>query len=108
MSASLEFDQVIECGGASEDCLCDLRITPGECVIRPREDDVGEYTSVDVTLKVFITAFLYKACEVEFMDDAYSVRIPLELRYAQASLVAVREVYTESLKKKMQPYCDRG
>lgn len=100
MSASLEFDQVIECGGASEDCLCDLRITPGECVIRPREDDVGEYTSVDVTLKVFVTAFLYKACEVEFIDDAYSVRIPLELRYAQASLVAVREVYTESLKKK--------
>lgn len=100
MSASLEFDQVIECGGASEDCLCDLRITPGECVIRPREDDVGEYTSVDVTLKVFVTAFLYKACEVEFIDDAYSVRTPLELRYAQASLVAVREVYTESLKKK--------
>ena len=76
MSASLEFDQVIECGGASEDCLCDLRITPGECVICPREDDVGEYTSVDVTLKVFVTAFLYKACEVEFIDDAYSVRTP--------------------------------
>ncbi len=100
MSASLDFSQVIECSGAEEDCLCDLRIVAGENSIQPREDDVGEYTSVDVSIKVFITAFLYQSCEVELVDDAYSIQGPLELRYTQSSLLEVQEVYSEVLKKK--------
>lgn len=100
MSASVDFNQVIECAGAGEDCLCDLRVTAGECRIQPREDDVGEYTSVDLSLKVFLTAFLYQPCQVEMIDDAYSVQGPLELKYSQSSLLDAQEVYTEVLKKK--------
>ena len=100
MSASLEFSQVVECEGAGEDCLCDLRVMAGQSSIQPREDDVGEYTSVDVSVKVFLTAFLYQPCEVEMIDDAYSVKGPLELRYTQSSLLDAQEVYSEVLKKK--------
>lgn len=100
MAASVEFSQVIECAGASEDCLCDLRVVAGESSLQPREDDVGEYTSVDVSLKVFLTAFLYRPCEVELVSDAFSTQAPMDLRFAQSSLLAVQEVYSEVLKKK--------
>lgn len=100
MAASVEFSQVIECAGASEDCLCDLRVVAGESSLQPREDDVGEYTSVDVSLKVFLTAFLYQPCEVELVSDAFSTQAPMDLRFAQSSLLAVQEVYSEVLKKK--------
>ena len=100
MSSSLEFNQVLECEGVTEDCLCDLRVVSGESNLQTREDDVGEYTSVDVSAKVFVTAFLYQSCQVEYISDAYSIRGPLELRFAQSSLLDAREVYTEVLKKK--------
>ena len=100
MAASVEFSQVIECAGASEDCLCDLRVVAGESSLQPREDDVGEYTSVDVSLKVFLTAFLYQPCEVQLVSDAFSTQAPMDLRFAQSSLLAVQEVYSEVLKKK--------
>lgn len=100
MSSSIDFEQVIECSGAGEDCLSDLRIIAGESTLQPREDDVGEYTSVDVRVQVFVTAFLYQPCQVTFLDDAYSVKAPLELRYEEASLLEVQEIYAEVLKKK--------
>ena len=61
---------------------------------------MGEYTSVDVSLKVFLTAFLYQPCEVELVSDAFSTQAPMDLRFAQSSLLAVQEVYSEVLKKK--------
>lgn len=100
LSASVDFSQVIECAGADEECVCDLRIIAGESSIQPREDDVGEYTGVSVMVKVFIMAFLYKSCEVEIINDAYSVKAPLELRYAQNAFTQIHGTSSEVLKKK--------
>ncbi len=100
LSSSIDFSQVIECAGAEEGCVCDLRIITGESSIQPREDDVGEYTGVSVVVKVFLMAFLYKACEVEIINDAYSVKAPLELRYAQNAFTQVHGQSSEVLKKK--------
>lgn len=55
---------------------------------------------MDVSLKVFLTAFLYQPCEVELVSDAFSTQAPMDLRFAQSSLLAVQEVYSEVLKKK--------
>lgn len=100
MNASIDFSQVIDCDGAEEGCICDLRIVTGECTVAPKEDDVGENTSVSVAAKVFLLAFLYKSCEVEIIDDAYSVDSPLELRYSQSAFTLVHGVHSEVLKKK--------
>lgn len=100
LSASVDFSQIIECAGADEECICDLRIIAGESSIQPREDDVGEYTSISVMVKVFIMAFLYKSCEVEIINDAYSVKAPLELRYAQNAFTKIHGTSSEVLKKK--------
>ena len=100
LSASVDFSQIIECAGADEECACDLRIIAGESSIQPREDDVGEYTSISVMVKVFIMAFLYKPCEVEIINDAYSVKAPLELRYAQNAFTKIHGTSSEVLKKK--------
>ncbi len=100
MSASLDFSQVIDCGGAEEGCVCHLKAMVGESSIQPREDDMGEYTSASVVTKLFLTAFLYRSCEVEMVDDAYSTRSGLALRYAQSSLTQVQGIQTEVLKKK--------
>lgn len=100
MSASLDFSQIIECVGAGEGCICDLRAVTGETSLQPKEDDVGEYTEISVVIKVFLIAFLYKPCEVEIIDDAYSTRSPLDLKYAQNSFTRVQGVFSEVLKKK--------
>ena len=100
LSASIDFSQVIDCAGASEECLCDLQIITGESSIQPREDDVGEYTGVSVVIKVFLMAFLYKPCEVEIINDAYSVKAPLELRYAQSAFTMLHGSSAQVLKKK--------
>lgn len=100
LSSSIDFSQIIECAGADEECVCDLRIVTGESSIQPREDDVGEYTSVSVMVKAFVLAFLYKACEVEIINDAYSVKAPLELRYSQSSFTQIHGISSEVLKKK--------
>jgi len=100
MTASIDFSQTIDCSGAEEGCVCDLRIITGECALTPKEDDVGENTGVSVVIKVFLMAFLYKACEVEVIDDAFSVDSPLELRFGQSAFTLVHGVHNEVLKKK--------
>lgn len=100
MSASIEFSQSIECSGSEEGCICDLKAVVGDSSIQPREDDVGENTTVSIVAKIFLVAFLYKPCEIEVIDDAYSVRAPLELRYSQNSFLQVERTHTEVLKKK--------
>ncbi|MCH5354046.1 MAG: DUF3794 domain-containing protein [Acutalibacter sp.] len=100
MNATIEFSQSIDCSGAEEGCICDLKAVVGDSSIQPREDDVGEYTNVNIVVKIFLVAFLYKPCEIEVIDDAYSVRAPLELRYSQTSFLQIDRTHTEVLKKK--------
>ena len=100
LTASIDFSQIIDCAGASEDCVCDIRAITGESSLQPREDDVGENSSVSVVVTVFLIAFLYKPCEVEIINDAYSVKAPLELRYAQSAFTQVHGMTSQSLKKK--------
>lgn len=100
MAATIDFTQSIDCAGAEEGCVCDLRVVAGECTLTPKEDDVGEATGVSVVVKVFLLAFLYKACEVEVIDDAYSVDAPLGLRYGQSAFSQIHGVHSEVLKKK--------
>ena len=100
MSASIDFSQVIECAGGGEDCVCDLKVAAGESALQLREDEIGEYTGVRAVVKVFLAAFLYRPCQVDVIDDVYSVREPLELRYAQAALTQVQGVHSEVLRKK--------
>lgn len=100
MSASIDFSQIIDCAGAGENTICDLRMVTGESTLQPREDDVGEYTSVSVLIKVFLVAFLYEPCEVEIIDDAYSVQAPLDLHFSQSSFTKIHGVFSEVLKKK--------
>ena len=100
MSASIDFTQAIDCPGAEEGCLCSLRAVAGESSIQPREDDMGEHTSVGVTVRVFLMACLYRPCQVTLLDDAYSVREPLELQWQQGAFLQLAGRRTEVLKKK--------
>lgn len=100
MTAGIEFSQEIECMGAEEGCICDVRIMAGESSLVPKEDSVGEYTGVSVILKVFFVAFLYKECEVSLVDDAYSTKMPAELRYGQTSLTKIHRCFSETQRKK--------
>lgn len=100
MTASIDFNQVIDCLGASEGCVCDVKVIPGESSIQPKEDNVGEYTGVNVLIKVFLVAFLYQECEVEIIDDAYSIAAPLDLHYSQSPFTEIHGIHSEILKKK--------
>lgn len=101
MSASLSFSQTIACNGAGEGCLCWLRAYPGECSIQPREDDMGENTSVSVTIKLTVLALLYKPCEVQLLEDAYSRLRPLNLRWEQGTFLRQAETVSQVCKKKV-------
>ena len=61
---------------------------------------MGEHTSVGVTVRVFLMACLYRPCQVTLLDDAYSVREPLELQWQQGAFLQLAGRRTEVLKKK--------
>lgn len=100
MSASVEFSQSIDCSGADSDCIGDFKIVCGESSIQPKEDNMGECTGVNVFIKIFIVAFVYKNKEIDIIDDAYSVSKPVELNYAQSSFMQIYDEKSEMLKDK--------
>lgn len=100
MSANIDFSQTISCLGADEDCVCELRVLAGESSIQPKEDNMGECTGATVFLKLFVVAFLYKKKEISIVDDAYSVRQPVELNYSQNSFTQIFGTKTDTLKNK--------
>ncbi len=100
MSASIDFEQSIECSGLDENCICDINIICGESSIQPKEDNVGENTGVDVFARVFIVGFIYKPYEVDVIDDAYSVNQPAELNYTQSNFLQIYGISDETLKNK--------
>ena len=101
MSFSVDFTQIIDAPGVHGSCFCDLKLSPGECLLTLQEDDMGEYTSVKVTGSAFLTAFLYEDCDLDLVDDVYSVSIPLDLRYAQTTLLQAEGPRSEVLRQKM-------
>lgn len=100
MNSSIEFSQSIECAGADEDCICDVKVICGESSIQPKEDSMGEYTGVTVFMKIFVVAFLYKDCEVSIIDDAYSVDMPVELNYTQSNFMQIHDIRNENIRNK--------
>ena len=58
------------------------------------------FFGVNVLIKVFLVAFLYQECEVEIIDDAYSIAAPLDLHYSQSSFTEIHGIHSEILKKK--------
>lgn len=100
MAATVDFTQAIDCPGAEPGCLCSVEAIAGESALQPREDDMGEQTSVGVEIHGFLTAFLTKPCQVQVLDDAYSTREPLELRWQQESFLHIAGRQNEVLKKK--------
>ncbi len=101
MNFSVDFTQILEVPEATEHSFCDLKLTAGECPLALQEDDMGEYTSVKVTGHAFLTAFVYEPCQLEILDDVYSVSQPLELKYAQVRLLSAQGVHRESFRQKV-------
>lgn len=100
MTASIDFEQMIDCTGADENCICDISVICGESSVQPKEDNMGENTGVDVFARVFIVGFIYKPYEVSIIDDAYSVDKPVELNYAQNNFMQIHGKSSENLKDK--------
>lgn len=98
MTANLDFSQSIDCNGADEDSIYDIKIVCGESSIQPKEDNMGENTGVNIFVKLFIIAFLYEKCEISIVDDAYSVSKPAELNYSQTNFLQL--FGTDSLTEK--------
>lgn len=109
MGASLDFSQVLVCEGAGEDCVCDLKAELGELSILPREDDLGEFSGVSVSASVFLTAFLYQSCQVDYIEDAYSAAGSLQVLRGESSLLqVVQGLRSESVKKKCRLTSEDG
>lgn len=100
-TSSIDFTQSIECSGAIDDCIVDFHALAGECSVQPQEDDMGEHTAVSVVCKVFLSAFLYRPCQLQAVTDAYGTIAPLSLHSTQTALMQAEEVYSETLKKKI-------
>lgn len=100
MNANIDFSQQIDCSGADENCITDIKVICGESSIQPKEDNMGECTGVSVFVKVFIIAFIYRACEINIIDDAYSVARPVELNYSQNNFLQIQDKTSDTVKNK--------
>jgi len=102
MSASIDYNQTIDCSGVDENCIGDVQVICGESSIQPKEDNMGECTGVSVFVKMFIIVYLYKNCELNIIDDAYSVAKPVELGYTQNNFMQIYGTKADTLKNKCQ------
>lgn len=102
MSATVDYNQSIDCQGIDDDCICDARIICGESSIQPKEDSMGECTGVSVFIRLFVIVQIYKNTEIDIIDDAYSVAKPVELNYSQTGFMQIQSKKADTLKNKCQ------
>lgn len=86
MSFELPFSQSVDIPGAYDACAADICFAEGECSIKPREDDMGEYTIVNIYLKPTFLIKVTKPDAVEKISDAYTVKGILAAKYNDLTL----------------------
>ncbi|NLJ30012.1 MAG: DUF3794 domain-containing protein [Clostridiales bacterium] len=86
MEYAVPFTQMVDCDGATEDCMCDLKISVIGVDIQIKNDYSGDKIFFDAQIKLFADAAAYLPSEVTIVTDAYSKKYDMNIESKQKSM----------------------
>ncbi len=96
MEYSLPFSQVLDCGGVTDDCLCDVKLETASVEAQIKNDYSGDKTFFDTQVKIFASARALKKSQVTFVNDAYSKKYDMKLESKPKTLESLEEIVSET------------
>lgn len=105
MEYAIPFNQMLDCDGATEDCMCDLQITIVGVETQIKNDYSGDKIFFDVQVKLSSSASVYRSGENTVVIDAYSKKYDMDLVYKQKSFENLVDLSNDSyvLKSSLTP-----
>lgn len=100
MEYAIPFSQMLDCDGATEDCMYNIKLSIAGIEVQIKNDYSGDQTYFDVQVRVFANAVAYKNSDITLVNDAYSKVSELNISYKQKSIDNVIEFIenTDTLK----------
>ena len=99
---SIPFTQMLDCGGAAEDCMCFVRFAVAGVDAQVKNDYSGENTYFDTQAKIRATVRVYRKTETTFVNDAYSRRFDMNITAKQRTVESPSENLSDVLVHKSE------
>lgn len=105
MEYAIPFNQMLDCDGATDDCMCDVQLNVAGIETQIKNDYSGDKVFFDVQVKLFAGAAVYRGSENTVVTDAYSKKFEMNLSYKQKSLDNLTDLANDSyiLKSSLSP-----
>lgn len=92
MEFTVPFNQMLDCDGVTEDCLCNVKISVLSVEAQIKNDYSGDKTYFDTQIKLFANASAFRNAEVTLLTDAFSKKYDLNIDSKQKSFDNLREL----------------
>ncbi len=79
MEYSIPFNQMLDCNGVSDDCMCKVKLSVVGVEAQIKNDYSGDKTFFDTQVKIFASAETYRRGDVTMVDDAFSKKYDLNI-----------------------------
>lgn len=99
---AIPFTQMLDCGGAAEDCMCRVRFAVAGVDSQVKNDYSGENTFFDTQVKIRATVQVYRKAETTFVNDAYSRRFDMNVTAKQKTVESPSENLSDVLVHKSE------
>ena len=83
MEYTVPFSQMIDCDGADENCLSDIKVSIVSVEAEIKNDYSGEKTFFDTQIKLYASASFYKSADITAVNDAYSKKFDIAINAKQ-------------------------
>lgn len=96
MEYAVPFTQMIDCDGATEDCMCDIRVSVIGIDVQIKNDYSGDKIYFDAQIRLFAAATAYRPAEIVMVSDAYSKKYEMNLDFKQKSIDNLVQCITDN------------
>jgi len=79
MEFTIPFNQMLDCAGVTDDCLCDVKLGVVGLEAQIKNDYSGDKTFFDTQVRLFASAAAYQPAEITAVSDAYSKNYDLDI-----------------------------
>lgn len=86
MEYALPFNEMVDCEGASENCIFNIQLNVSGLEAQIKNDYSGDQTYFDVQARVFVNASAYQNSDVTMVTDAYSKQYELNINSKQKNI----------------------
>ena len=96
MEYAIPFNQMLDCDGVTEDCMCDVKLSVAGIEVQIKNDYSGDKIFFDVQVKVYASATAYRNSTITMVTDAYSKQYEMDIKYKQKGIDNLLEVVSDT------------